>query len=416
MIVPALIQPDGMGGTRGTLYSGDCLEVLEHKIEPESVDLIYADPPFFSNRHYEVIWGDEGEIRSFEDRWQGGVEVYADWMTERLRACHRVLKPAGSMYLHCDWHAAHHLRLAMDAVFGPKNFVNEIIWHYKKWSAGDGLYQRNHDNIFFYRKSDAKGRVFNKMFMPRAASTLKRFGNRKIISGYDEAGERVPSKMAKEKSEGVALDDVWDIGRVPPIKQLYPTQKPEALLHRIVAVSSNKGDIVLDPFCGCGTTVVVAQQLERRWIGIDISPTAVRVIKERLGTPGTRDVEALGLPTSVSDVRKLKPYEFQNWVVRDRFNGMVGKKGGDGGIDGYSFLVHEPIQVKQSDAVGRNVVDNFKAAIQRVKKRKGWIVAFSFGRGAYEEAARMARADGIEIVLITVEELLSGPPGQKVRD
>src|SRR3990167_6249268 len=165
------------------LFCGDCLEVMEKKIKASSVDLIYLDPPFFSNKNYEVIWGDEAEKRSFDDRWEGGIEVYSDWMAEPLRACHRVLKPTGSLYLHCDWHAAHHLRIKLDDIFGKNNFINEIIWHYRKWSAGTGLYQRNHDNLFFYRKSDAKGRAFNTIYMPRAASTLKRFGEQRIKIG-----------------------------------------------------------------------------------------------------------------------------------------------------------------------------------------------------------------------------------------
>ncbi len=273
-----LIASDDMG----TLYCGDCLDVLEQKIAPESVDLIYLDPPFFSNRKYEKIWGDEAEVRSFEDRWSGGIEVYSTWMAERLRACHRVLKPTGSLFLHCDWHASHHLRMRLDEIFGRGNFVNEIIWHYKKWSAGNGLFQRNHDNIFFYAKSDSKERVFNKEYMARAASTQKRFGDRKIQSGFDDDGKRVPSTTGKEKSEGVALDDVWDIGRVAPVKQLYPTEKPDALLSRIIEVASNPGQVVLDPFCGCGTTVVAAERLGRKWIGVDISPTAVKVVKTRV--------------------------------------------------------------------------------------------------------------------------------------
>jgi DNA modification methylase len=267
---------------RGTLYCGDCLEVMEKKLTPDSIDLIYLDPPFFSNRNYEVIWGDEAEIRSFNDRWEGGIEVYTAWMADRLRACHRVLKPSGSLYLHCDWHASHYLRTALDEIFGYNNFVNEIIWHYRKWSAGTGLYQRNHDNIHFYRKTDSRERTFNRQFMPRSPSTLRRFGEQKIISGYDDEGNRIPSQMAKEKSKGVALADVWDIGRVPPIKQLYPTEKPLSLLERIVMVSSNPGQLVLDPFCGCGTTVVAAEKLKRKWLGIDISPTSVKVISDRL--------------------------------------------------------------------------------------------------------------------------------------
>ncbi len=396
------------------LYCGDCLDVLEKKIEPESIDLIYADPPFFSNKYYEVIWGDEGEVRSFEDRWEGGVEVYAEWMAERLRACHRVLKPTGSFYLHCDWHASHHLRLRLDHIFGRANFRNDIVWHYRKWSAGKGLYQRNHDTIFFYVKSDAKGRPFNRLFMPRAPSTLKRFGEQTIISGYDDNGRRVPARMAKEKSRGVALDDVWDIGRVPPIKQLYPTEKPVALLERIIHVSSNRGQVVLDPFCGCGTTLIAAEKLGRKWIGIDISPTAINVIKTRLAKAGAGKIESLGMPTTVDELRALKPFEFQNWVIREKFNGTVGPRGGDKGIDGYSFMTHDPIQVKQSDGVGRNVVDNFVSAIRRANKTKGYIVAFSFGKGAHEEAAALKRRDKVEIILVTVKELLSGLPRPRV--
>lgn len=392
---------------KNKLFCGDCLEVLEKKVEPDSIDLIYLDPPFFSNRHYEVIWGDEAEIRSFDDRWEGGIEVYTAWMADRLRACHRVLKPTGSLYLHCDWHASHHLRVALDEIFGKNNFINEIIWHYRKWSAGRGLYQRNHDNIFFYSKSDAKGRAFNPIYMPRSASTLKRFGEQKIISGFDDEGKRIPAQMAKEKSIGVALDDVWEIGRVPPIKQLYPTEKPLAILERIIAVSSNPYQLVLDPFCGCGTTVVAAERLNRQWIGIDISPTSIRVIKDRLLALGYKAPETIGLPTTIKELRTLEPFEFQNWVIRERFNGAVGPKGGDKGIDGYSFMLHEPIQVKQSDNIGRNVIDNFHAAMRRTKKRRGYIVAFSFGKGAHEEVAALKSREDTEIVLLTVEELLS---------
>lgn len=373
--------------TRGTLYCGDCLEVMEKRIAKESVDLIYADPPFFTNRKYEVIWGDEGEVRSFEDRWEGGIEVYAAWMTERLRACHRVLKPTGSMYLHCDWHASHHLRLALDTVFGRENFLNNIVWLYGLGGSSPRYWPRKHDDILWYSKQPDK-HYFNAPMTP-AKSVRMRGQMKKVVDYWD-----IPSinNMAKER-----------VG--------YPTQKPEALLERIVQSSSRKQDTILDPFCGCGTALVVAERLGRRWIGIDVSPTATRVIKTRLGAAGSKEVEMISLPTTVAEIRALEPFEFQNWVVRDRFNGVVGPRGGDKGIDGYSFMVHDPIQVKQSDGVGRNVVDNFHAAIRRAGKKKGWLVALGFGKGAHEEAARVKREDKIEIVLLTVEELLSKPPG-----
>jgi hypothetical protein len=184
----------------------------------------------------------------------------------------------------------------------------------------------------------------------------------------------------------------------------YPTQKPEALMERIVLASSNLGDIVLDPFCGCGTTLVAAQRLGRQWIGIDISPTAVNLMKRRLERIGASDIKLVGMPVSEEQLHALKPFEFQNWVI-NRINGTHSpRKVHDFGIDGYSFMLHEPVQVKQSMGIGRNVVDNFEAAMERVGKTKGYIVAFSFGRGAYEEVAR--KKPDLDIRLVKVSDLL----------
>lgn len=396
---------------KNKLILGDNIDVLK-TLESESVDLVYIDPPFFSNKNYEVVFGDEAEIRSFEDRWEGGVNVYIEWMRERVKELHRLLKTTGSLYLHCDWHASHHLRIMLDEIFGANNFRNEIIWHYKKWSIKQVQFCSNHDTIFFYSKTDDKKRVFNHLYMERAASTLKRFGNAKIVSGYDDEGSRLPSKTEDKNSEGVPMDDVWDIGRVPPIKQLYPTEKPIKLLERIIQASSNKGDIVLDAFCGCGTTLSVAQSLGRHWIGIDISPTAIKLIEKRLSKLGAKKgvtYTAINTPTTENDLRALKPFEFQNWVI-DELEAKHSKRNvGDMGLDGYfeKDLWHEEagIQVKQSDSVGRNVVDNFETALKRADYKKGYIVGFSFGKGAYEEAAR-EKKEGIEIKLIKVLELL----------
>ncbi len=388
------------------IYCDDNLERLA-KLPEESIDLIYLDPPFFSNRKYEIIWGDEGEVRSFEDRWEGGIEVYIGWMKERVIEMHRILKDTGSIYLHCDWHASHYLKIMMDTVFGMTNFRNEIVWHYRKWTAGNRQYQRNHDVILYYSKTDSSERVFNIDFMERTESTKKRFGNSKIISGYNGDGKRIPSKTDDTNSVGVPRDDVWDINRVPPVKQLFPTQKPEALLERIIKASSNENDVVLDPFCGCGTTLAVADKLNRKWVGIDISQTACALMKLRLQNQGVKEVNIIGMPVTVDDLKKIKPFEFQNWVVIEGFNGTLGKrKVHDMGIDGFSFMKHEPIQVKQSEKVGRNVVDNFETAMKRVKKKRGFVVAFSFTKGAFEEAARCKREEDIEINLIKVEELL----------
>jgi DNA methylase/Restriction endonuclease len=217
------------------------------------------------------------------------------------------------------------------------------------------------------------------------------------------------------KGQDKKCPDFWDI---PTINNMakerlgYPTQKPEELLERIVKSSSEEGDLVLDPFAGCGTTLVAAQRLKRKWIGMDISPTAVNLMVRRMGKVGVtpQQIQLAGLPVSVDDLRTLKPFEFQNWVIQ-RFNGTFSpRKSGDMGIDGLSFFHHHPIQVKQSEHVGRNVVDNFETAIERAGSEKGYIVAFSFTKGAYEEAARAKGKAKVEIVLVTVEELLAKVP------
>ncbi len=393
------------------IYEGDNLEIMS-KFPDKSVDLIYADPPFFSNKHYEVIWKDKAEIRSFQDRWEGGIEHYITWMNPRLSECYRILKDTGSMYLHCDTHANSHLRNSLDKIFGEGNFRNEIIWHYRKWSTGNKQFQNNHDTIFFYSKTNDKKRVFNKMFMERAQSTLKRFGNARIISGYDEkTGKRVPAQMADEESEGVSMDDVWEIGRVPPIKQLFPTQKPMPLLERIIEASSNKGDIVLDPFCGCGTTLMASQKMGRKWIGIDISPTACKLMKERLRKDYAMNAMMVKGEVDLRYVKHLPPFEFQNWVVIDKFLGTVSRtKSGDMGIDGTTSQIDGgyPIQVKQTESIGRIPIDNFETAMRRTGKKKGYFVALSFGKGAYEEVARAKNEEGVNILLRTAQDLIDG--------
>ena len=367
------------------LYYGDNLDILRRYIKEESVDLIYLDPPFNSKATYNVLFAEQdgtraaAQVKAFEDTWHwdqssqksyqevveaggrvsevmqafwkflGGNDMmaYLSMMAPRLTELKRVLKPAGSTYLHCDPTASHYLKMLMDAVFGPKNFQNEIVWHYRKWPTGKYCFQRNHDILLFYSRSAKRERIFNQLYMQRAASTLKRFGNAEIISGYDKTGGRIPSRTKKQESKGVRQDDVWDIGRVPPIKQLFPTQKPEPLLERILKASSNEGDLVLDPFCGCGTATVVAQRLNRRWIGIDITHLAVTLIKHRLRNIFGDQVHynVIGEPVTLPDAKDLAtqdPYQFQWWAL-----GLVGarpveqKKGSDKGIDGRLYFHDE---------------------------------------------------------------------------
>lgn len=387
----------------GVVYCDDNLSRLV-QFPSDCVDLIYLDPPFFSNRQYEVIWGDEAEVRSFEDRWEGGSHVYVGWMRERMIELHRILKPTGSIYLHCDWHAAHYLKQMMDDVFGEKRFQNEVIWYYRGGGVSKSRWGRRHDNILFYSKGgqwtfnvDPVRDEYSEESKERLKYKARSFRGDKVYDGYEM------NPLGKHP------DDVWPMQPTMPSaseRMGYPTQKPERLLERILLASSNNGDIVLDPFAGCGTTMVVAERLKRNWIGIDISPTAVGLIKLRMRKVGAYNVKLVGMPVSEDELRRLKPFEFQNWVIQQIHGTHSPRKSGDMGVDGYTFMEHNPVQVKQSDSVGRNVVDNFETAVERSNKEKGVIYAFSFTKGAYEEAARAKAVKGIHIDLITIVELL----------
>lgn len=442
----------------GVIYCEDNLKQLA-MMPADCIDLVYLDPPFFSNRFYEVIWGDEAEVRSFEDRWSGGIEVYIQWMRDRLMEVRRVLKPTGSVYLHCDPHASHYLKTMMDEVFGSQAFLSEIVWKRTsahssanrpgpvhdlilvytkgathKWNQQFQPYDQEYIDLFFEMR-DPDGRRWKRMDVTGAgtrngATGLTWRGIDVTAKGrhwayppeqldkLDAAGRlhwpEKPGGMPRlkqyiEDMPGVPLQDVWV--DIRPLHNLaaervgYPTQKPEALLERIINASSDRGDVVLDPFCGCGTALVAAQKLKRRWIGIDISPTACNLMVRRLAKVGALDLKVHGMPTTLAALRKLKPFEFQNWMI-DRLNGQqANRRTGDMGIDGWTFFLHDPVQIKQSEGVGRNVVDNFETAIERAGKKTGAIVAFSFGRGAHEEAARV-RKKGINIHLLTVDDLL----------
>lgn len=391
-----------------SIYEGDCLEILS-KFPDESVDLIYADPPFFSNRQYEIIWEDGAEIRAFQDRWKGGVEHYISWMETRLRECHRILKKTGTIYLHCDTHANAHLRILLDKIFLEKNFRNEIIWCYRGAGYPKKDFGHRHDTIFRYSKTDDYIFNLDAVREEYAEATKERFKH--YIGNVRKAGDFGIQKL---NPLGKQPDDWWEIQPIAPSAKErlgYPTQKPLILLEKIIKASSKKEDIVLDPFCGCGTTVVAAQKMGRRWTGIDISPTACKLMKKRLLKECGFNANLIRGHVDLNYVKRLPPFEFQNWVVANKFLGMVStKKSGDMGIDGFTpqLLGGYPVQVKQSEGVGRNVVDNFETAMRRIKKKKGFIVAYSFAKGAYEEAARVKNQEDLEIILRTVEELLAG--------
>ncbi len=312
-----------MGFEMNTLYYGDNLEIVQKYINDESVDLVYLDPPFNSKRAYNIIFKDKNgkypssQIEAFDDTWQWCDEseeilfqmskssypaelfrmldsfrnflgasdmiAYLVMMSVRLWELHRVLKPTGSLYLHCDPTSSHYLKILMDQIFGVKNFRNEIIWNYRRWPAKQKNFQRMHDIVLRYSKTDEV--IWNQLYEPLAESTLKQWGEGKQDAVFDDAGKRKRSSTLDEKSKGAPMRDVWDISIIAPSSKErlgYPTQKPLALLDRIIQASSKEDDLILDSFCGCGTTVVAAEKLGRKWIGIDISILAVNLIEKRL--------------------------------------------------------------------------------------------------------------------------------------
>lgn len=439
------------------IHCGDNLEIM-HKMPDESVDLIYLDPPFFSNRQYEVIWGDDNETRSFDDRWEGGIEHYIGWMRERLVEMHRILAPTGQIYLHCDHHAVFQLKVEMDKIFVTGGFKTMITWRRCGSKGNARTFGNNSDYILYYVKG--KKFTFNIQYGEYSESTLKMFkhddhdgrgrykftdvsapgGNgRKYDLGY---GEKMPkggyrwkketmikkindrrvviktSKVPAQKrylseGEGVPFDNIWtDIENVK--NPLYPTEKPAKLLERIILSSSNEGDIVFDPFSGCSTTLLAAQKLGRKWIGIDISPRACDVIAKRLHIPAWQ-IE--GMPMTTDDLAKMEPHEFQQWVCTrmeaKNTSPDAGKgSGGDGGTDGIvkSNLLTtgyegSPIQVKRSKNVGVNVVKALFATMHDRNIKTGFIVALSFGKGAVEKVAKYKNEGSVEIALINAEDI-----------
>jgi hypothetical protein len=298
----------------------------------------------------------------------------------------------------------------MDKIFGYNNFLNEIVWCYETSGKAKSHFSRKHDTIFWYKKG--KDYIFNpkEVSIPRKRNKHMRMGVDADGREYEEKTDAKTGKVYRWYfDEGRLPFDYWVdidfINREAAERMGYPTQKPEALLERIIKASSNPDDIVLDPFAGCGTSTVMAHKLGRRWIGVDVSPTACKLMVKRLRSIGVRGVKMIGLPRTISELHALQPFEFQNWVIEKLYARPNPKKVGDMGIDGF-YLDGTPIQIKQSEDIGRNVVDNFETAIQRTGKIKGVIVAFSFGKGAYEEVARAKNEQGLEITLKMIEELL----------
>ena len=398
-----------------SIVCGDCAEWLQY-IPDNSIDLIYIDPPFFSNKNYEIVWGNGFEVRSFADRWQGGIRHYIEWMRPKIKEAKRVLKNTGAIYLHCDKHASHYLRILLDSVFGEKNFKNEIIWYYKGGLKNTyKIFPQKHDNIYFYTKSNDY--FFNLMRKQtedkKSVSLWKRWGkyssdgvNIRLseIPETDTINRQRQMNKFKNKNkrnpkpndilytlEFPLLEDVWD--DCSPVYRLkekigYITQKPEALLNRIIQSSTKENDLVLDFFAGGGTTAKVCADLNRLFIVGDVSPVAVRVMGDRLISNGYNQYEVKSLPSTKEEYLLMDGHKFADMICEFMGWEPNAKKSGDGGIDGWANKGKIAVQIKnQKNKIGRPEIQKFLGALTDYDT--GIFVAWGFAPSAWEYKAKV---------------------------
>lgn len=502
------------------LYYGDNLAVLRESIASESVDLIYLDPPFNSQASYNVLFRStsgeqsQAQIEAFDDTWHWGssaenafdevissgntdaaellralrsslkendVMAYLSMMAVRLLELHRILRPNGTIYLHCDPTASHYLKVMMDAIFGATNFRNEIIWKRTSAHSSSKRYGPVHDVLLFYSKgedfqwypqytkyepeyletffdqTDPDGRRWKRMDLTGAGvrhgetgkvwrgidvtakgrhwayppSVLETLDDKGKLHWPKKADGMPRLKQYPEELPGVPLQDVWT--DIRPMHNLaaerlgYATQKPLTLLERIILSSSKKGDVVLDPFCGCGTSIHAAEKLKREWIGIDITHLAISLIEKRLkdAFPGIQ-YEVHGTPKDLEGARALAAqdkYQFQWWAVSlvnaVPFGGK--KKGADSGIDGLIYFKPEGkitekaiVSVKGGDNVNVAMVRDLAHVVDREKAKIGVFITLADSTGPMRtEAVKAGYFETLygkypKIQILTVSELFEG--------
>jgi len=399
------------------LFFGDNLHVMR-QLPSKSIDLIYIDPPFFSGRTYNVIFGDRNEVRSFTDIWQGGMPGYLVWLNARLYEMKRLLKDTGSIYVHLDWHASHYVKVEMDKIFGVDNFQNEIIWHYRRWTSPSDRFQRLHDVILLFSKSENYN--FNRLLTAYTDGSIERKKGG-VLHRFKRGEEPVLVSNKELQAEGVQENDVWQIPFVAPSAKErigYPTQKPEALLERIIRASSNEGDVVADFFCGGGTTPSVAQRLNRRWIACDQSRIAVAITADRIARTVEQRKIALVFPVpdftvehwgvyEAPKLEKKSTKEFREFVVR-AFGGKPESVSPNihGVRHGVPLYVGEP---SRNSRITKEDVGKFAQAIFKERRSNfGTMLAWNFGPDAKKAAEILAarenkRIDFVRLSLIRLE-------------
>lgn len=309
----------------------DCLNYMK-TIKDNSIDLIYLDPPFFTQRTQKGILRNEEKKVEFQDSWKD-IGEYIDYIKTRLIEMKRILKDTGSIFLHCDKTASHYLRVLLDNIFGMNNFQSEIIWSYKRWSNSKKGLLNSHQNIYFYSKSSKF--KFNTIYTDYSATTnidqilqqRKRDENGKCVYKTDENGNII----TENEKKGVPLSDVWEIPFLnPKAKERvgYPTQKPILLLEKIIQIATDEGDTVLDPFCGSGTTLVAAELLNRKYIGMDLSEDAIKVAKDRINNPIKTESELLN-----SGIEKYKNKNEKELEILNSIGAIPVQR--NSGIDGF---------------------------------------------------------------------------------
>ena len=452
------------------LYFGDNLDILREHVKDASVDLVYLDPPFNSQANYNIIFGGskkngEAQIKAFDDTWHWGDEsertyreimegcggskiadmtealckllgkndmtAYLVMMTIRLIELRRVLKETGTIYLHCDPTASHYLKIVMDGVFGHKNFRNEIVWCYSGPSAAKKIFPKKHDVLLRYSKGDDW--IFNADAVRIPYKALHTDSGKKAAI-WGAQGKLQDPKIRQEYLErGKIPPDFWiDIpsgGHISPKERMdYPTQKPLALLERIIKASSNPGSVVLDPFCGCGTALLAAQKLNRLWIGIDITHLAIGLIEQRLLSETKLRPQVIGSPQSYADAENLferDPWQFEAWAV-SRLPNIFPKerndksnRGADKGVDGVGRIALADksyakilAQVKGGKNLEVRMVREFVGAMQREEARAGIFIVMTKDHVTAEMKREAASAGRFEAQLAGGLLSLSAPKVQ----